>query len=99
MINLQLDLSLQMRSIARYKKEESEKRLQALRRGKHAAYSYGLLRKDDNILYNSWEEELKMDRRELEEKDLKLTEWILEATTLYQAIQKDDEKFTNFIII
>ena len=86
MINLQLDLFLQMRSIARYKKEESEKRLLALRRGKHAAYSYGLLRKDNNILYNTWEEELKMDRRELRETDLKVIEWILEATALYQSI-------------
>ena len=88
-----------MRSGEHHKKEEIEKREKALKRGKHAALSYGLLKKEDHILYNDWEEELRVDRRELEEKDLKVTEWLLEATTLYQDIMKDDEKFTNFIIV
>lgn len=56
-------------------------------------------RRRDHIVYNDWEEELRVDRRELEDKDLKLIEWLLEATALYQAIQKDEDKFTNYIIV
>ena len=62
-----------MRRVAQHKKEEIENREKALKRGKHVALSYGLLKKEDHILYNDWEEELRVDRRELEDKDLKLT--------------------------
>ena len=97
--NLKMDLFLQMRSVARLRKEEIKKRERALRRGKHAALSYGLLKEEDHILYINWEEEIKGDRKVLEDTDRQVTEWLLEATALYEDVMKDEEKASNLIIV
>ena len=95
-----MDLFLQMRSVARLRKEEIEKRERALRRGgKHATLSYGLFKKEDHILYSNWEEEIRVDRKVLEDTDVQVTEWLVEATTLYEDVMKDEEKASNLIIV
>ena len=87
-----MDLFLQMRSVARLRKEEIEKRERALRTGKHAAWGSGLLTEEDRILYMDWEEEMRQDRKMLQDTDHQVTEWLMEATSLYEDVMKDEEK-------
>lgn len=86
-----MDLFLQMRSVARLRKEEIEKRERALRRGKHAAWGSGLLTEEDYILYINWEEELRQDKKMLDDTDHQVTEWLMEAASLYEDVMMDEE--------